>query len=169
MNTLILGIDPGLTGAVALIGPAGTLVEDLPVIRDGRFAWIDGSALVHLLRQWGVGDPATESIAFVERAQAMPGQGVSSSFQTGLTAGSLLAALQCAGVGIRLVQPRAWKVALGLAGDPADTDRERKQRSIDRARLRFPHLRMDRAKDHNRAEALLLAAYGQSLLAAGGC
>lgn len=44
---LVLGVDPGLTGAWALLEPSGGLVavEDLPVIRDGRLAWIDAHAL----------------------------------------------------------------------------------------------------------------------------
>ncbi len=42
---MILGLDPGLSGALALLGAAGELqvLEDLPVIRDGRLAWIDTS------------------------------------------------------------------------------------------------------------------------------
>jgi hypothetical protein len=47
----VIGIDPGLTGAIAVLAPDGTLerLADLPVIRDGRLAWIDGCGLQSLL------------------------------------------------------------------------------------------------------------------------
>ena len=45
--TCIIGIDPGLTGAIAVLSGTGDIerLEDLPVIRDGRLAWIDGGRL----------------------------------------------------------------------------------------------------------------------------
>jgi crossover junction endodeoxyribonuclease RuvC len=157
----ILGVDPGLTGAFALIGPDGTLVEDLPVIRDGKLAWIDAPVLEHQLRLIGCGEGTT---AYVERVHAMPKNGCVGAFSQGLTLGSILAALQVVGVAIRLIPPQTWKRHHGLLGTAGDklTDRERKQRSLDRARLLFPNLRLDRVKDHGRGEALLIAAYGQA-------
>lgn len=39
--------------------------------------------------------------------------------------------------------------------------------SLDKARLLFPTAELDRKKDHNRAEALLLAEYSRRLFAGG--
>ena len=41
------------------------------------------------------------------------------------------------------------------------TDKAKKDASLSRARMLFPTADLDRAKDHNRAEALLIAHYGQ--------
>jgi crossover junction endodeoxyribonuclease RuvC len=79
----------------------------------------------------------------------MPAQGRSSCITIGLALGSLLATLQAAGCAIELVSAGAWKPAARLSRD--------KHCSLDRARLLYPMASFDRAKDHNRAEALLLA------------
>lgn len=161
--TRIIGIDPGLTGAFALIGPDGTVVEDLPVIRDGALAWIDAKAFEHMLGLWGtLGYAAPETVAYVERVGAHPVGGFVVAHSQGLTLGSVLATLQCCGVAVRLVPPNVWKRAMGVQGEKDEAQKVRKQRSLDRARLLFPNMRLDRVKDHNRAEALLIAAYGQA-------
>ena len=42
MTTLAIGIDPGLSGAVAILNAAGEviLLADLPIIRDLSLAWV---------------------------------------------------------------------------------------------------------------------------------
>ena len=69
----------------------------------------------------------------------------------GLGLGSLLAVLQAAACSIELVSAASWKQACGLSRD--------KRASLDRARLLYPHASLSRAKDHNRAEALLIARW----------
>lgn len=150
--SLIVGIDPGLSGAYAAIdGNSGAIValDDLPIIRDGKLAWIDSGTFAEALEDipdW------CNSRAVVERQQAMPTQGRSSTFTTGVAFGSLLATLQTALLPIEFVTAAQWKRALGLL--KCD-----KQASIDKARLLFPAASLDRKRDHGRAEALLLAHY----------
>ncbi len=88
---ITIGIDPGLTGAIAAIDQDAQLVlcEDLPVIRSGKLAWIDANELTSILIRAREGRPAQ---ILVERSQAMPGQGVSSTFCIGVVLGSILAA-----------------------------------------------------------------------------
>ena len=147
---LTLGIDPGLTGAAALLDADGTpeLVADLPVIRDGRLSWIDGAALQSTLLDAIRGRPCR---AVVERVSAMPRQGVASSFAFGVGLGSILATLQTLRLPIELVTPSAWKLAMGLGKD--------KRASLDKARLLFPTADLTLAKHDGRAEALLIAFY----------
>lgn len=147
---LVLGVDPGLTGAIAALDIAGTLIalEDLPVIRDRSLAWVDAALLPRIL-EFKAGRPIT---AIVERQQAMPRQGVSSSFTTGVAFGSLLAILQVAACGIEFVTAATWKRAMGLSSD--------KRASLDKARLLFPTADLSLTKHDGRAEALLLAHYG---------
>lgn len=150
---LYLGVDPGATsGAFAVLNDLGDYVaaDDLPVIASRKLKWVDAPELISKLLELRQGETMT---AMVERQSARPGQGVSSTFVSACAFGSLLATLQVAGVAIELVMPAVWKAANGLL--KAD-----KKASLDRARLLFPAADLDRRKDHNRAEALLLARYG---------
>lgn len=150
---IIIGIDPGLTGAVSAIDGDGQLVmcADLPVIKDNKLAWIDANELASMLIDCRQGRPAQ---IVVERSQAMPGQGVSSTFTTGCVLGSILAACQRIAMPLRLITARQWKTALGLDSS--------KSGSIDKARLLFPTADLHRKKDHNRAESLLIAHWART-------
>ena len=152
---IFIAIDPGITGAIAAIDDQAQFVlcEDLPVIRHGKLAWIDSNELTSLLMTARNGRPAR---IVVERSQAMPGQGVSSTFCIGVVLGSILAACQRIAVPLDLVPAAVWKRAMGLDSQ--------KGASLDKARLLFPTADLDRRKDHNRAEALLLAEYGRRTL-----
>lgn len=90
---LSIGIDPGLSGALAILAPDGTLelVADLPIVRDRSLAWVDGGALQSMLLD-AIG--GRQSRAVVERVSAMPKQGVTSSFQFGVGFDSILSVLQ---------------------------------------------------------------------------
>jgi crossover junction endodeoxyribonuclease RuvC len=147
---IFIGIDPGITGAIAAIDDQAQveLCADLPVIRSGKLAWIDANELTTLLMTARNGRPAR---IIVERAQSMPGQGISSTFGYGVVLGSILAACQRIAVPLDLVPAAVWKRAMGLDSQKAG--------SLDRARLQFPTAELDRKKDHNRAEALLIAEY----------
>jgi crossover junction endodeoxyribonuclease RuvC len=147
-----IAIDPGLTGAIAAIDDDAQLVlcADLPVIRDNKLTWIDSNDLTGLFLECLQGRPARIT---VERSQAMPRQGVSSTFTTGVVMGSILAACQRCAVPLTLVTAAVWKRSMGLDSS--------------KARLLFPTADLDRKKDHNRAEALLLAEYSRRTFNAG--
>jgi hypothetical protein len=161
---ITLGIDPGVTGAVAAVQLTNTTsallgVRELPIISHGKLKWIDGCELLTVLRDLTGSGNRDDMRAYVEHTHAMPKMGVVAASSKGLTLGSVLAALQIAGISVELVSPQVWKRALGLIS-PGASDRERKAAAMSRARLMFPSAELDRVKDHNRAEALLLAAYG---------
>ena len=149
---IYIAIDPGLTGALAAIDDQAQLVAcyDLPVIRDHKLAWIDANELTSLLMQCRDGRPARITL---ERSQAMPREGVSSTFTTGCVMGSILAACQRIAVPLELVTASVWKRQMGLDSS--------KGVSLDKARLLFPIAGLARVKDHNRAEALLLSEYSR--------
>lgn len=152
-TVLTVAIDPGLTGAYAVLDASGSLVtvDDLPVIRDGRLGWIDGDAFTSALLEVRGGH---ELHALVERITPLPVNGRMGAFSQGCTLGSILAALQIARARIELVQPSVWKRHYSLSTD--------KDASIAKARLLFPHASLDRKKDHGKAEALLLAHFAQT-------
>lgn len=155
----IIGVDVGLTGAIAQIEDTGTFirVDDLPVMEHGRAKWIDAQKLAALMGDF------IQARAYVEHIHAMPKLGTVAANSKGMTMGSVLATLQIAKIGIELVPPQTWKRALGLL-DPNASDRERKHASLCRARLLFPQAPLEREKDHGRAEALLIAHWAQTTL-----
>lgn len=156
MTKLILAVDPGITGAFALLDQSGTFlaVDDLPVIADQKTKWIDADAFVSALLQRLNGQDTT---AIIERVHPMPRNGSQAAFSQGMTLGSILAALQVVRARIEFVTPQSWKRQLGLVSSKDQTDGDRKRASLDMARLRFPEAPLDRQKDHGRAEALLIA------------
>jgi crossover junction endodeoxyribonuclease RuvC len=95
--------------------------------------------------------------AYVERIAARPGQGVTSMFRFGMAYGSILGVLAAMDVPLTLVLPTHWQRHHGCGPAP-DAARQR-------ATQLYPDVadRLGRKKDGNRADALLLAAYGLSV------
>lgn len=154
--TMILAIDPGLSGAYAVLWPDPARcpqVASMPCIGQD----------VHPLGILGAIEPLLDGgpLAIVlEAQQAMPGQGVASTFRIGLNYGLLLGTLMHAaslhpGWSLHIVRAAAWKRAMRLSKD--------KEQSRQLALLRWPQLapQLARKKDEARAEALLLGAYWQ--------
>lgn len=157
---IIIGIDPGVSGAMAMIdGDRVIAVRDLPTVVYGKLKWIDACELLAMLRKLTGARIRPAMRAYVEHTHAMPKMGVIAANSKGLTLGSVLATLQVWGVSVQLVSPQSWKREFGLIS-PKSKDREKKLAALSRARLLFPTADLDRHKDHNRADALLIAAFG---------
>jgi crossover junction endodeoxyribonuclease RuvC len=160
MSRLILSCDPGVTGAWSLLTAAGEFihVDDMPIMQDASTKWVDAEALSSALFQHIAG---RETTAVVERVHAMPKNGSVAAFSQGMTLASLLATLQMVRVRIEFVSPGVWKRQLGMVFAKDDGERVRKEASRCKARMLFPAAldRLDRKKDHNRGEALLLGAW----------
>ncbi len=150
-----LGIDPGLTGAVSLVrGQQLLLCLDMPTITVNNKTRVNAHQLIQLFGAWS--HQYGPAHAYVELAQAAPGQGASASFNYGLGFGTTLTALVANHVPYTLVPPAKWKRLAGFkSGAP-------KSASLIEARRRFPHKAhlFARQKDHGRAEAAIIAALG---------
>jgi Holliday junction resolvasome RuvABC endonuclease subunit len=157
----VLGVDPGLTGALAVVSKDGSSVAvwDVPVfsVQVGRKNRneLDLHKLDKILkdiRMLGV------SIAYVEKVSSMPQQGVSSTFSFGRTYGSLLMGLVCNGFVLEHVTPNVWKKSMKV--------RKGKESSVLRASELLPSFTnlWNLKKHHNRAEAALIASYGLGLV-----
>jgi hypothetical protein len=82
MNKIFIGIDPGLRGAIAVLGAGGEVIEvlDTPTLKSEGKTIYDAAEMSNSLRHFALqGDP----LVVLEQAQGMPGQGVSSTFFTG--------------------------------------------------------------------------------------
>ena len=133
-----LGIDPGITGAFALIDTDGEyIVHDF-----------DGEQLLAELL-------LPIQFAVIEQVHAMPGQGVVSMFNFGKNYGWYQGLLTALRIPYALVTPATWKKGVVFPTDGATP----KERSLTVARRMFPKANLKAKSHHNRADALLLARY----------
>ena len=156
---LILGIDPGLDGALALVrGPELLAVHDLPSEPTGGSGTVKrrlaAGMLAALLHDVLAGHYRNEALVVIEYVSAGSGQGVASSFAFGDTAGCLRGVVQTLGLRIEYATPAQWKRAMRVPADKSTA------RTIAAARWPAQAGLFARVKDHNRAEASLLAAHG---------
>lgn len=151
----ILGLDPGLSGALAFLADDGAVaVEDMPVLqltRGGKNKReIDLTALARL-----IDERAADIVhAYVEQAGAMPGQGSTSMFAFGKAYGVALGIIAANFVPITTVSPVRWKKAMAVPKGK-DAARARASQLLPRSARLWPLVKHD-----GRAEAALLALYG---------
>ena len=157
---IFCGIDCGCTGAVAAIDAKGRIVslQDIPTIsiktgKRTRTAYCDGpmATLMEAIVKSG-GDVQVT----IENLHAMPRTGSVGGFSQGMGLGLWLGILAVLRVPVTRVEPARWKKDLLI---PAGAD---KNASIVRALQLFPSCPdLGRKRDHNRAEALLIAEWGR--------
>ena len=154
MNTCYVGADPGTTGALGWVAPnetAGVLSFD------AKYEPSIYQAVVTLYetaqRQgWRI-------FLRIEKVASMPGQGVVSTFKFGRATGIIIGAAGALGIPYEELTPSDWKGRFTGLICPGKSDAERKARSREMATQRFPELsdQFNRVKDHNAAEAILIA------------
>lgn len=158
---IVCGIDPGTTGAVALIDHNGFLeLFDLPVEEvpsNGRTKRkLDAGKLANVLRDTlrrnGAAGQHVE--IWLEDVHAMPGTASGSSANTSLmhSKGVIEGVAGALGYPVNLVGSRKWKGAFGASSD--------KDHAISLAQSLYPAAPIKLKKHHNRAEAVLIARYG---------
>jgi crossover junction endodeoxyribonuclease RuvC len=149
---IILGIDPGATGALAFLDTKTNKLEiiDMPACRasNGK-ARVDASQLVYLL------SGRRRFHATIEDVHAMPGNGSGSMFSFGRSLGVAEGTAHSFAASVDYVTPQAWTRALDIK--PGATKAHHRQRAAEI----FPDnaSQFGRAKDDGRADAALIAAY----------
>lgn len=150
--TRIIGIDPGLTGAIAILEANHDLlaVHDMPTTATRKGGkQLNIPEVASILR----GAHRQGALVKLEAVHAMPKQGVSSTFTFGMGYGALQGVIQTLGISMTLVTPQAWKKAAGLIGAEKDYARTL-------ALQKYPDASLARKKDIGRADAILIARYG---------
>ena len=151
---MIIGIDPGCSGALAVFADDGVILDylNMPTVKVGTKSRVNGAAVAAFLREAMLLDSCH---AYLEQVGAMPGQGVSSMFTFGHAAGVVEGILQGLGIPYTLVTPQAWKKRAGLIGQDKDAARSR-------AIQLYPDLRVLDLKGKGQAvaDAILIARYG---------
>lgn len=159
----VIGIDPGITGAIAIRGddPTESQVFDMPVLTDGKTKRVNAAALAELMRSL-ILEYSPEEVR-IEKVNAMPPRskdgkqrqaGTQSSFNFGRGFGVVETVGIVLGLRTRYVTPQKWKKRAGLIGKEKDEARTR-------ALELYPHLDLHRKKDVGRADAILIAHYGE--------
>ena len=166
---ILLGIDPGLTGALAWIYadanglPIVRALEDMPVVARsrGKGNQVDAAALARLLRA----EPA--DLTLVEEIWGLPPlrasrtgapvrAGTTSTFSFGESCGVIRGVLAALDRPVQYVPPQTWRTKAGLTGQGKDASRGVAARLHPEAAGRLTRS----TKDHGRADAILIARAG---------
>lgn len=144
---IYVGIDPGKSGALAIIYPDG-------IVQTIAFDAVDYVEILHTLRDKAV-------MCCVEKVSAMPGQGVVSMFNFGHNFGFIEGVLQANCIPYQLVPPQTWKKEFSLSSD--------KVKSIEVCQKLFPNANLlaterSRKPSDGIAEAVLMAEYARRKL-----
>lgn len=161
---IILGIDPGISGAACIYD--AQIHKVLDVIDLPTEAWgkekrhID----VHALLRWVADRDQRPDNCAIERVNAMPsipdksgkrrGMGSASAFRFGMVYGELRGAAAAMGIKIYDVMPGVWKELFELTGRDKDAARQMVLKL-------HPEVagELKRKKDQGRAEAILIARW----------
>ena len=151
----IVGIDPGLSGAIAILEDKKVLnVYDMPVMAEEKKnkRQINSAQLVNLLRENNENDE--ELVVIVEQVNAMPGQGVTSMFNFGQTFGAIKGVCAALKLPIFFVRPSKWKKHYELINSSKDSSRTKVIEM-------YPSLanQLSKKKDVNKSDAILIARF----------
>lgn len=166
---LILGIDPGFSGALAILDlelhqPAA--IADMPLSKATGKNQIDLKGLADFLGPWAdqIRFCILENVSamtYIDKHGEIRGQGAAASFEFGRSMGILQGMLAAFKIPVILSHPSSWKSALGLSSNKKD--------SLALVNKLFPsyHFYFLRQKDDGRAEALLLAVFASRYINQG--
>lgn len=149
---MILGIDPGATGGLALLTDGGDLLDvvDMPIVEVRGKKRVAAPLLAQIIAGW------QPRLAVIEQVGAMPGQGVSSMFTFGYSAGLLEGACAMGGIPVVFVVPAVWKRAMKVTADKGGC-------RLMAQRLWPAHAgSFARVRDDGRAEAALIGFHGRA-------
>lgn len=145
-----IGIDPGVTGAMAVLDEAFRCVAlyDMPTMQLGaKHLQVNAAALADLFNHY------SNVFVYLEEVHAMPRQGVTSMFNFGMSYGMVQGICGAFDLPLILVKPSVWKKAAGLIGKPKDLARTLAQQF-------YPEQDLSLKKHVGRADALLIARFG---------
>jgi crossover junction endodeoxyribonuclease RuvC len=152
---IYLGVDPGLDGAMAVLG----LTENTVLVYDTPTLVIKGRGLKRQYHATVMAErlrPITrDALALIERVHAMPKQGVRSMHTLGVGCGLWEGMLAALAIPYEYVTPQRWKKTM-LDGQGKDKDAARFK-----AQALFPQIELHLKKHDGRADALLIAEFAR--------
>lgn len=145
----IIGIDPGAKGAVSIIR-GHTLLSCFDLLAaDGR---TDTAPLLEALQTLYVSEHKATTLVALEKPNPQPTFGAKTNHSMGRSIGAIEATVMCCGFRLEYATPSAWKKAMGLTANKAD--------SLVMAERLWPNTGyFKRKKDDGRAESALIAEW----------
>jgi len=173
---MILGIDPGVSGALAVLDPHGpkdepvvVAAEEMPTVKRGvgNKRAQRGRREIDLHRLAGLLRPDRDQIkyAMIEEVHSMPKQGVASTFSFGRSSMAPEAILAALEIPYIFVRPEQWKRTMQVSADKQEAIRKANQLFPEQTHLWRKPRRRGNTRDNwlyhdGKAEAVLLALYG---------
>ena len=151
-----VGIDPGVSGAIAFMDGGDRLLEvdDMPTLEDGPKGrrTINAPIFASIIKDY------KPEVVFLEKVGVRPGEGAVGAFSFGRGVGVIEGVCACAGIRVVLLTPQTWKKHVGIAAGSA------KDASRSMAIQRWPNYAtfFRRIKDDGRAEAALIGLTGMA-------
>ena len=154
---LIIGIDPGITGAICFFENGEIKdVIDMPTMADGKKnkKQINGRQIFNEIKSRTNEYDLNNINVVVEQVSAMPGQGVTSMFNFGQSFGVIKGICSAMELPIFFVRPIKWKKHFDLINSQKDASRTK-------AIEMFPKISeiLSKKKDANKADAILIASF----------
>jgi crossover junction endodeoxyribonuclease RuvC len=154
MTKYSIGIDPGLSGAIAIITTESLKIFDMPTMtveRNGKAKrQVSAAELAEMLYLYS----GRDCHVYCERVGAVTGQGVTSVFSFGRSFGMIEGILAAFKMPVTFVPPATWVKAVGR-GQGKDASRARAMELFPSDQDQFK-----RVKDDGRADAALIAYWG---------
>ena len=151
----IIGVDPGLTGAIAILdGNKVINLFEMPIMAEGKKnkRQLNSAQLVSIIKE-NIKNKE-ETAVIVEQVNAMPGQGVTSMFNFGQTFGAIKGVCAALELPIFFVRPSKWKKHFELINSSKDSSRTKVIEM-------YPSLsnQLSKKKDVNKSDAILIARF----------
>lgn len=145
--TLFMGVDPGKSGGIAVVGDGSAAAYKMPETETDTY---------QLFLQEG----SATKFAVIEKVTSRPGDGVVSMFKFGMGYGGLRMALIAAGIPFEEVTPRTWQKGLDIpprkkTGRGIENHTQFKNRLKAKAQQLFPDLNVTLAT----CDALLISEF----------
>ena len=153
----IIGIDPGISGAISFYEDGKILdVIDMPSMAEGKKnkRQVNGAQIYNEIKKRIKIVQKGKVCVVIEQVSAMPGQGVTSMFNFGQSFGVIKGICAAMQLPMHLVRPAKWKKYFNLL-------KTEKEASRTKAIEIFPQIShmLSKKKDVNKADAILIASF----------
>jgi len=150
MSKYFMGVDPGMTGAAAFVDEEGAYLcyLDYPGSASALFRELNEMILESIV-----------GLCVIEQVHTFPGQGISSTGKFMRNFGIWEGVIASLELPYELITPQRWRKILDSSVPQKPTKEDLRQYAIHRWPAAANDLK--RVKDHNRAEAILLAEYAR--------
>ena len=154
---LIIGIDPGITGAICFFEDRKIIdLVEMPNMAAGKKnkRQVNGAQVYNEIFKRIKNYNKKDIKVVIEQVSAMPGQGVTSMFNFGQSFGVLKGICSAMQLPMYFVRPAKWKKYYNLINSKKDASRT-KVIEI------FPYIstQLSKKKDSNKADAILIASF----------